>query len=76
LFKHATNSIIFALVVDDFLIQYSYLEDLDPLQATLRQYYQSMVDMEASKLCEVTLEWNYEEGHVTLSMPGYVEKAL
>jgi hypothetical protein len=24
----------------------------------------------------MTLEWNYEEGHVTISMPGYVEKAL
>jgi hypothetical protein len=28
LFKHATNSIIFALVVDDFLVPYSNNEDL------------------------------------------------
>jgi hypothetical protein len=32
--------------------------------------------MTASKFCGITLEWNYEDGHVTLSMPGYVEKAL
>jgi hypothetical protein len=37
LFKHDTNSIIFALVVDDFLVQFSSQEDLDHLQATLQQ---------------------------------------
>jgi hypothetical protein len=24
----------------------------------------------------MTLEWNYEEGHVTISMLGYIDKAL
>jgi hypothetical protein len=76
LFKHDTNSIIFALVVDDFLVQFSSQEDLDHLQATLRQTYQITVDMEASKFCGMTLEWNYQEGHVTISMPGYIDKAL
>jgi Reverse transcriptase (RNA-dependent DNA polymerase) len=75
LFKHTSNSIIFALVVDDFLIQYSKLEDLEYLFSTLRKNYEITVDMTASKFCGMTLEWNYEEGHVTISMPGYVEKA-
>jgi hypothetical protein len=76
LFKHTSNSIIFALVVNDFLIQYSKLEDLEHLFSTLRQNYEITVDMTASKFCGMTLEWNYEVGHVTISMPGYVEKAL
>jgi hypothetical protein len=76
LFKHKSNSIIFALVVDDFLIQYSKLEDLEHLQSTLRKNYEITVDMTASKFCGMTLDWNYDEGHVTISMPGYVEKAL
>jgi hypothetical protein len=39
LFKHKANSIIFALVVDDFLVQYSDLADLEHLQSTLRRHY-------------------------------------
>jgi hypothetical protein len=76
LFKHKTNSIIFALVVDDFFVQYSSLEDFNHLADTLRKDYEITTDMTASKFCGITLEWNYEEGHVTLSMPGYVAKAL
>jgi hypothetical protein len=74
LFKHATNSIIFALVVDDFLVQYSTDEDLAHLQHTLCQHYQITVDKEVSKFCGMTLEWNYIDGHVTISMPGYIQK--
>ena len=32
--------------------------------------------MEATKFCGIKLDWDYEAGHVTLSMPGYVDKAL
>jgi hypothetical protein len=52
LFRHVTNSIIFTLVVDDFLVQYSSLEDLTHLQATLRQDYQITVDLSASNAVE------------------------
>jgi Reverse transcriptase (RNA-dependent DNA polymerase) len=76
LLKHQTNSIIFALVVDDFFVQYTDLEDFNHLADTLRKDYNITTDMTASKFCGITLEWNYEAGHVTLSMPGYVEKAL
>jgi hypothetical protein len=31
---------------------------------------------ESYDLLGMTLDWNYEAGHVTISMPGYVEKAL
>jgi Reverse transcriptase (RNA-dependent DNA polymerase) len=76
LFKHQTNSIIFALVVDDFFVQYTDLEDFEHLAATLKEDYEITTDMEATKFCGITLAWDYEEGHVTLSMPGYVAKAL
>jgi hypothetical protein len=32
--------------------------------------------MEAKKFCGMTIDWNYEAGHVTISMPGYIQKAL
>jgi hypothetical protein len=43
------------------------MEDLNHLTDTLKQYYPIMVDMQASKYVGINLEWNYEEGHVTLS---------
>ena len=70
LFKHQSNSIIFALVVDDFLVQYSNLADFHHLATTLRNHYTITCDMEATKWCGITLQWNYDERHVTLSMPG------
>jgi hypothetical protein len=76
LFKHKTNGIYFALVVDDFLVLYTNPEALDHLATTLRKHYDMTIDLTATKYCGITLAWNYEEGHVTLSMPGYIEKAL
>ena len=46
------------------------------LEATLRRHYTITMDWEATKFCGITLEWDYTEGHCTISMPGYVEKAL
>jgi hypothetical protein len=76
LFKHTSYSIKFTLVVDDFLVQYTDVNDLHHLATTLKNFYAMTLDMAATKYCGVTLTWNYEEGHVTLSMPGYTEKAL
>jgi hypothetical protein len=32
--------------------------------------------MADSKFCGMTQEWQYDKGHVSISMPGYIEKAL
>ena len=40
LFKHESNSVTFALVVDDFLIKYSDKKDLDHLKNTLNENYE------------------------------------
>jgi hypothetical protein len=42
----------------------------------LKKHYTITTDYRASKFCGITLDWNYEKGHVTLSMPGYIAKAL
>jgi hypothetical protein len=78
LFKHTINSIKFALVVDDFLIKSRCPTDLAHLHTTLRANYEITVDEKASRFCGIHLDWDYTPGnrHVTLSMPGYVEKAL
>jgi hypothetical protein len=76
LFKHTTNSVYFALVVDDFLVQYTVPDDFAHLATTLSNHYGITTDTGVTKFCGITLQWDYREGHVTLSMPGYIEKAL
>ena len=76
LFCHHTNNIIFVLIVDNFLIQFTTEAALTHLINTLQQHYTITIDRTATKSCGMQLDWEYGEGHVTLSMPGYVEKAL
>lgn len=76
LFKHQTNSVVFALVVDDFLVQYTEPKHFTHLADTLKRYYVITTDLQATKFCGITLQWDYTNHHVTLSMPGYIEKAL
>jgi hypothetical protein len=78
LFRHNTDSVsrYFALVVDNFLVQYTDPDDFAHLAKTLSTYYGITTDIGATKFCGITLQWNYTEGHVMLSMPGYIEKAL
>ena len=76
LFCHNTNDIVFTQVVDDFLIQHTTEVALQHLIDTLQQHYTITTDRLATKYCGMQLNWNYDEGHVTLLMPGYVERAL
>lgn len=77
LFKHATRPIAFCLCVDDFLVKYVGKEHADFFLTTLRQaHYKITVDWEAKEYCGLKLLWDYDNGTVDISMPGYVEKAL
>jgi hypothetical protein len=59
LFKHTSNSIYFALVVDDFLVQYSNITDFTHLACTLKKHYEITTDQRATKFCGITLAWDY-----------------
>ena len=76
LFKHKTLKTVFALCVDDFGIKYHSQKDLDHLQQTLRKYYDISVDKDGQNYCGLTLESNFLEGYVDVSMPQYVAKVL
>lgn len=76
LWQHETRSIKFSLVVDDFGIKYTELADLEHLQGVLSKEYVLKTDMTGGKYCGVTFEWDYENGTVDLSMPGYIERFL
>ena len=76
LFRHKHNGTIFVLVVDDFLVHHLSAQALQHLINTLQEHYTITVDPLATKFCGMTLAWNYTKGHVTPSIPGYVQKAL
>ena len=66
----------FTLVVDDFGIKYTGKHKFDHLVKTLRKYYKLTIDETGGLYCGITLNWNYVEGCVDLSMPDYKRKLL
>jgi hypothetical protein len=67
---------MFALVVDDFGIQFTNVTDAQHLLVALKQDYEAVtVDWTGSLFCGITLTWDYENRTVDLSMPGYVTNA-
>jgi Reverse transcriptase (RNA-dependent DNA polymerase) len=58
--KHATRKLMFALVVDDFGIQFTHIKDAQHLLAALKQDYEAItVDWTGSLFCGITLTWDY-----------------
>ena len=74
LWKHVSRPTTFCLCVDDFGIKYYSKADADHLLDSLRNDYKISTDWEGKNYCGLTLEWNYKDGYVDISMPGYIEK--
>ena len=76
LWTHETRPIWFTLVVDDFGIKYVGKENADHLLAALGDKYTIETDWTGSLYVGITLDWDYQQGHVDLSMPTYVQTQL
>lgn len=76
LWKHTSNGIFFALVVDDFGIKSPSSTATNHLLQALRDKYVLTVDPTGTKFLGFTLEWNYLQQKVYLSIPNYVKHAL
>ena len=76
LWKHETNGVTFALVVDDFGVKYVGQENFDHLINALNDLYTITVDHDGKNFLGLTLKWDYINGHVDISMPGYIAKIL
>ena len=76
LWKHVTKPTQFTLTVDDFGVKYIGRDDAMHLIAALKQHYELEIDWTGKLYCGITLDWNYEEGYVDISMPGYVIRLL
>ena len=74
--KQNTRETIFSLVVDNFAIKYASKQDTEHLLQALRSKYAIYKDWDASLYIDISLNWDYTAGHVNLSMPKYVARAL
>jgi hypothetical protein len=76
LWKHDTRPISFSLVVDDFGVKYVGREHAEHLMECINKNYNISSDWKGSAYCGLTLEWDYKNRTVDLSMPGYIKAAL
>ena len=76
LWRHETRDTIFTLVVDDFVIKYTSLENSKHLLNGLQAKYTISEYWEAKIYIGITLRWEYKKLTVDLSIPGYVTTAL
>ena len=76
IWQHDTRDTIFTLVVEDFAIKYTSLENAQHLLHTLKEIYTISEDWEAKLYIGVTLKWDYIKQTVDLSMTGYVTASL
>ncbi len=75
LFQHETLDVTFCLVVDDFGVRYGKQSDADHLIATLRANNYELTIKETGDTY-LGMSISFGPGSVSLSMPGYINKAL
>jgi hypothetical protein len=76
LWRHVHRPIQFSLVVDDFGVKYVGKEHADHLIRTLKQHYKLSEDWEGTLYCGITLQWDYANRTLDISMPGYIQRLL
>jgi hypothetical protein len=74
--QHDTQPVTFTIIVDDFGIKYAGKENADHLQNALKEHYEVTKDWTGKLNCGISLDWDYENNTVDLSMPGYIANAL
>jgi hypothetical protein len=76
LWKHKTRPVWFSLLVDDFGIKYIGRDNAEHLLDSIKNNYDISSDWTGSAYCGLKLYWDYINGTVDLSMPGYTKEAL
>ena len=76
MWKHHTRRTKFCLCVDDFGIKYYNNDDINHLLNALKKKYTVTMDWTGSTYCGLTINWNYQQGYVDISMPNYIPQLL
>jgi len=74
--RYEWRPISFTLVVDDFGVKYVEKQNADHLISVLQEHYAIVIDWDGTRYIGLTLDWDYSQHKVHLSMPGYINKAL
>ena len=74
LWRHETRAISFTLVVDNFEVKYMKKDDVNHLIVSIKSTYSLTEDWTGNMHCGITLDWDYENRHINISMPGYIKK--
>ena len=72
LWRHMFRPIQFTLVVDDFGIKFVGVKHLKHPIESLQKFFEIDVHKKGTKYCRITLEWDYENCTIDISMPNYV----
>ena len=75
LWKHTWHPVTLSLVVDVFGVKYTVKDHALHLINALKNDYKLALNWKGKTNCGITLEWNYSEQWVDLTMPGYTKKA-
>ena len=76
LWKHTFRPVYFTLIVDDFGIKFKDIKNGMHLIETLKTFYDVEIDWKGSRYAGITLEWDYQNKHVDISLPKYTKKKL
>ncbi len=76
LWMHIIKKTCFTLVVDDFAIKHTNLDNSKHLIDALKKDYVITINWNATKYIGLTIEWDYTKGKVHVHMPGYLPNAL
>ena len=72
--RHATDTIHTSS--GHFGVKYINKDDAHHLQQVLEEHYKITMDWDGRRYIGITLDWDYKQRKVHLSMPGYIKAAL
>jgi hypothetical protein len=72
----SSGNITFSLVVNNYGIKYVGRNNSQHLLSALKELYSVSTNRGGKIYCGVSINWDYANRHVDISMPGYVEAAL
>lgn len=76
MWQHKLRRIAFCLCVDNFGIKYFDKQDVLHLQQTPQQTYTAKIELTETTFLGFTLDWQYAQGYVDISIPNYLKKLL
>jgi hypothetical protein len=76
LWYHETRNITFTLVVDNFGVKYVDTTNVEHLISSIKKNYELTVDWTGNLYCGISLDCDYINRWVDISMPGYIRKKL